>query len=140
MKFLRSFTLACALMLAAGCSSISTQKEAPYGDLKRVYVEHLLTDNDRIDEAMVKELRALGYDASAGPLTMMPEKVDAIISYQARTAWDFKPYLVELNVQLKASFSGKVLGNGRYYQASMFTKTPDEVVHALIPELMRSKK
>jgi len=43
----------------------------------------------------------LGYDASCGPLTMMPEKVDALLSYEERWGWDFRSYLIELRVELK---------------------------------------
>ena len=61
--------LACALLTA--CSSLTTKHEGDLKAVKRIYVEHLLTDNYRTDYAIVEELKHLGYDASCGPLTMM---------------------------------------------------------------------
>ncbi|MDB6093037.1 MAG: hypothetical protein JWM32_599 [Verrucomicrobia bacterium] len=118
--------------LLAGCSTLTTHRDPSIADVKRVYVEHLLTDNHRIDQFMAEELRRLGYDASYGPLTMMPDKVDAVISYRERSAWDFKSYVIELNLEVKANFNGKILGTGRYYQPSMRTKSPEDVVHAVL--------
>jgi hypothetical protein len=127
--------LGCFLLL--GCSSLTTQKSGDLRSVKHIYVEHLLTDNYHIDDSIVMELKALGYDASAGPLTMMPDGVDAIINYNARTAWDFKTYVIELNVIVKANFTDKVLGTGRYYQASVTTKSPEETVHEVISSLFK---
>ena len=133
MKISALLLLGCFLL--SGCSSLSTHKSGDLRSLKHIYVEHLLNDNYRMDESMVRELKALGYDASCGPITMMPDGIDAIITYNARTAWDFKSYVIELNVLVKENFTEKVLGTGRYYQASMSTKSPEETVHEVITSL-----
>ena len=134
-----SFLLLIGCMLLAGCSSLTTHQSGDLGSLKHIYVEHLLNDNYRMDESIAAELKALGYDASAGPLTMMPDNVDAIITYDARTAWDFKSYVIELNVLVKANFTEKILGTGRYYQASITTKSPEETVHEVITSLFKHR-
>ena len=67
---LPALLLACGLLL--GCSSLSTHRGDGLDRVQRIYVEHLLTDNHRLDHAMVAELRGLGYEASCGPLTMLP--------------------------------------------------------------------
>lgn len=131
-----SLLLLAAALLLAGCTSLSTHRNSALDGVKRIYIEHLLTDNHRLDESMVTELRALGYEVSAGPLTMMPEKVDAIITYRARVAWDFKSYVTEFSVELKGTFNGQVIATGSYRQASMITKTPEEVVHLVIQKMM----
>ena len=127
-----SVLLAFVCAFLAGCSSLSTKREADLKSIKRIYVEHLLTDNYRTDFTIVEELKRLGFEASCGPLTMMPEKVDALITYRQRSAWDFKSYLIELDVDLKDAFSGKVLATSRFYQPSVRTKSPEEAVHAVI--------
>ena len=129
--------LACALL--AACSSLTTKHEGDLKAVKRVYVEHLLTDNYRTDFAIVDELKRLGYEASCGPLTMMPDGVDAIISYRQRSAWDFKSYLIELDVDLKQAFSGKTLATSRFYQPSLRTKSPEEAVHTVVTSLMSKR-
>ncbi len=84
---------------------------------------------------MAGELRRLGRDASSGPLTLMPENTDAILTYDARWAWDFKTYLIELNVELHAVHPHKKLADGRYYQPSIKTKPPAEAVRAILEPL-----
>jgi len=126
-----------ACVLLVGCTSFSTHRDGDLHTLKHIYVEHLLTDNHRIDEHIVAELKTLGYDASCGPITMMPGGVDAIVTYRERSQWDFKSYLIELNVDVKANFTNKLLATGRYYQPSVYTHSPEEVVHKVIGTLFK---
>lgn len=126
-------------LLFAGCSSLDTHKDADLSALHRIYVEHHLTDNHRIDEAIVAELKSRGYDASAGPLTMMPEGIEAIITYEDRWAWDFNSYLIDLSIEVHANFTNKPLGHGHYHQASAITKSPPQVVHQIIDPLFKRK-
>src|ERR1035437_9259853 len=97
------------LALLTGCSSLDTHATAKLGDYNHLYVEHQLTDNHRIDELIIAELPAHGFDASSGPLTMLPDGVDAIVSYEDRWAWDFKSYLIELRIDVRAHFTAKPL-------------------------------
>jgi hypothetical protein len=128
--------LAClGVLLLAGCSSLDTHKEADYGHYRRIYVEHRLTDNHRIDELITAELKSRGYDASCGPLTMMPDNTEAILTYTDRWQWDFKSYLIDLELELHANFTNKPLANGHYHQASANTKSPAEVVRAILDPL-----
>ena len=118
-----------------GCSSTSARKIIPLDRFQRIYVERRLNENNRLDEIMAAELRRLGRDASSGPLTMMPENTDAILTYDARWAWDFKTYLIELNVELHAVRPHKKLADGRYYQPSIKTKPPAEAARAILEPL-----
>lgn len=128
------------VLLLAGCSSLDTHQEADLSSLHRIFVEHRLTDNHRIDEAIVAELKARGYEASCGPLTMMPEQgIDAIITYEDRWAWDFNSYLIELHLEVHANFTNKELARGHYHQASALTKSPPEVVHQILDPLFKRK-
>jgi hypothetical protein len=127
------------LALLTGCSSLDTHANAKLADYHHLYVEHRLTDNHRIDELIVAELRAHGFDASSGPLTMLPEGVDAIATYQDRWQWDFKSYLIELKIEVRANFTGKPLAEGHYHQASAYTKSPAEVVHTILADIFKRK-
>ena len=55
------------------------------------------------DGLLVAELRRLGREASSGPMTMMPQNTEAVLTYDARWEWNFKTYLVELNLELRTS-------------------------------------
>lgn len=107
---------------------------------KHFYVEHRLTDDRKIDEAIVAELKSLGFEASAGPLTMMPQSADAVVTYQDDWAWDFKSYVIRLAVQIRDARKDQPLASGVYDQPSMFTKTPPEVVHVVLGSIFTPKK
>ncbi len=126
-------------VVLTGCTSIYVDRR-PHTDfsrIKRLYVEHRLSDNHRIDETIVTELRAMGLEASAGPLTMMPEQVDAIVTYQDEWAWDFKTYLIQLNIQLRGAIKEQSLAFATYRQPSPITKPPAEVVRAIFTRIFK---
>ena len=123
----------------AGCSSLDTHKETDLSAIQRIYVEHHLTDNHRIDQAIVADLKARGYEASCGPLTLLPDNTQAIITYEDRWAWDFNNYLIELRLEMRENFTGKPLATGHYHQASALTKSPPEVVRQILDPLFKRK-
>ena len=126
-------------MLLSGCSTVQTQRD-PKADLshfKHFYVEHRLTDDHHLDELIVAELQALGCEASAGPLTMMPQSAEAIVNYQDAWAWDFKSYLFQLDLQIRDSRKDRLLASGTYRQPSMITKSPAEVIHVILTPLFK---
>jgi hypothetical protein len=132
--FLCAVTLALAL---AGCSSV-TSKHDPAVDLSHYhhfFVEHLLTDNHRIDEQIVAELHSLGLDASSGPMTMKPDDADAIVTYNDRWTEDFKKYLIDLHIDIRDARTDKPLTVGRYYQPSIITQQPSKMIHDILAPL-----
>ena len=102
---------------------------------KRIFVERRLTDDHHIDALFVQELRRLGHDASSGPLTMLPENTDAVLTYADRWEWDFKTYLIELTIELHTARTEKKLADGRYYAPSPKAHPPAVVVHDLLASL-----
>jgi hypothetical protein len=125
-----------AAMLAA-CSSVSTRHD-PAVDLTRVhrfYVERRLGDDHHLDELIVQELQHLGREASSGPLTMKPDGIDAVVTYTDRWEWDFKTYLIELNMEVRDGHSDKLLTTGHFYQPSMTTKSPPAMIREILEPL-----
>jgi lysyl-tRNA synthetase class I len=126
-------------LVLAGCSSIETRKVVDLSRFKHIYVEHRLTDDRRLDEMIVQELLRLGYDASRGPLTMMPDNADAVLSYEDRWEWDFKTYLIELTVNVRTARTTKKLADGHFYQPTPNSKPPAEVVSKVLTPLFAKK-
>lgn len=125
------------VLLLAGCSNVATHR-FPGADLtryQRFYVEHRLTDDRHIDEMIVARLHALGRQATFGPLTMMPEDTEVLVTYEDIWAWDFKNYLIELNIQFRSARRDRGLAYGGYRQPSMFTKSPDVVIARILMPL-----
>lgn len=130
-----------SVLLLAGCSSVETH-EAPKVDLssiKRFYVEHLLTDDHHIDDIIVAELKAMGKDASDGPLTMMPDNTEAVISYEEVWEWDFKSYLIALQIDVRRAHTDHPLAQGDYRQPNPVPKSPEAVVHIILAKLFNQK-
>ena len=124
------------LLLLTGCStSASARKVVPLDRFNRVYVERRLNENHRLDEVFVSELQRLGREATSGPMTMMPENTDAVLTYDARWEWDFKTYLIELTFELHTVHPRKKLADARYHQPAIKTKSPDEVIRDLLVRL-----
>lgn len=120
-----------------GCTSVQTHRapNANLGRYHRFFVEHRLSDDHKIDEAIVAELKALGFEASAGPRTMMPQSAEAVVTYVDEWAWDFKSYVIRLVIQINDARSDQLVANGVYEQPSMITKTPPDVVRAVLKSI-----
>lgn len=127
------------LALLAGCSSLNTRSVVDLAPFKHIYVVHRLTDDHHIDEMLVRELQQLGHEASSGPLTLLPDNADAILTYEDRWEWDFKSYLIELTVELHTARTEKKLADGRYYQPTPKTIPPPAVVRELLTSLFKAK-
>ncbi len=135
-KLFSLLVLSLAAVLGAGCTtSVSSRQVIPLDRFQRVYVERRLNDNHRLDELFVAELRRLGRVVESGPLTMMPEKTDAVLTYDARWEWDFKDYLIELNYEVHTVHPRKKLADARYHQPTIKPKPPAEVVRELVARL-----
>ncbi|HNC24264.1 MAG TPA: hypothetical protein PLU52_08670 [Opitutaceae bacterium] len=130
-----SLLLVCLAFVLTGCTSISTHSSTSLKKYKRVFVEHLLTDNLRVDDLIVAELQRRGYEVAKGPLTMMPDGMDLVLSYNSRSEWDFRTYLIEMSVSVRTVISGEEIAAGHIYQPNIRLKSPPEMVQALIGPL-----
>jgi hypothetical protein len=121
--------------LLAGCSSISARKVVSLESFPRIYVIQRLNENHHLDEIFAAELRRHGCEASSGPRTMMPEKTDAVLTYDARWEWDFQTYLIELNMELHTTHSGKKLADANCHQPTIKPRPPAVVIREMIDRL-----
>jgi hypothetical protein len=126
--------------LLAGCTSVVSDSKtvAHMAPLKHFFVEQRLNDNHGIDELIVKELQALGRDASSGPLTMMPDNTEAVISYQDNWAFDFTTHMVGLEVLVRLPRKAESLATGHYSNNGISRNTPAEIVHEVISTMFKS--
>ncbi|MFM8335033.1 MAG: hypothetical protein ACKOE8_01250 [Opitutaceae bacterium] len=135
---LRRFTLlALVAGLLAGCSAVNSRQVVDLNRFQRFYVERRLNENNHLDELIAAELRGRGKTAASGPRTMMPEDTQVIVTYDARWNWDFKTYLIELNLEFHTLYPSKKLADAQYYQPSLTPKAPPEAVRELVGRLFR---
>ena len=126
------------LLAFTGCTSVESQRDpaADFSRITRFFVERRLSDNYHIADAIVAELQSRGFEASAGPLTMIPEDVQALVSYEDVWAWDFKSYLIQLNVAVSHPHTRRMLAAASYRQPSLITKEPPVVVHRVFSRIL----
>jgi hypothetical protein len=131
------WALIAAVAATSGCvSSVSARKVMPLDRFQRIYVERRLNENNHLDELFVAELRRRGREASSGPMTMMPERTDAVLTYDARWQWDFKTYIIELTFELHTVHPRKKIADARYHQPTIKTKPPEDVIRELLEKLL----
>ena len=144
MKFRHSVSLifiGAAALLFTGCSTaLSVRKAVDLAPYKRIYVESRLSDNHRLDEQLARELKSYGIDATFGVATMRPERgIDAIMTYEDRWQWDFKDYLIDMQIDLRETRRNQPLATGHYHQAGITTKTSAEVIRLILHPLFHAK-
>lgn len=131
------FLAVVAALGLSGCSSLSAEgARADLPKASRVFVEQRLNDNHGLDRALVAELRALGYTAESGPLTMMPENTQLVVTYDAREEWDFRAYLIELNIAVRpARDYHHIVATGRYFRPALTKKEPAEMAREVVTKV-----
>ncbi|HXQ82348.1 MAG TPA: hypothetical protein VN775_13605 [Opitutaceae bacterium] len=124
----------------AGCTHLVTRSlpKADIGHYKHIFVEHRLADSYGIADEMARQLGEMGYDASAGALTMMPSEAELIVSYEDMWTWDFNTYMIEIDVQVRSARTDKILAVGHYYRPSMvFGHPPAAMIHEMLVKLFK---
>jgi len=133
------FPLLAFVLGLTACSTFNVHREAGANltGLKKLYVEHRLADGRGIDVLIARELQRLGYDASSGPLTMMPDHVDGVVSYVDQWNWDFSLYMIELDIEVSDPRTNKILATTSYFHPAMAGKSPEDMVQTAIDPLFR---
>ena len=128
------------LALVAGCSQITTRSvpKADIGGMKHVFVERRLADNYGVAEEIARQLKAMGYDASSGALTMMPVGTELVVSYDDMWTWDFTTYMIEIDIQVRVARTDKIVAVGHFFGPHVvFGHAPPEMIHELLAKLFR---
>jgi hypothetical protein len=130
-----------AACLLAGCATTVTVNKAPKADLehlRHIFVEHRLNDNHRLDDLIVQELQRLGYDAAAGPLTMMPPETDAVITYEDVWVFDFTTHMTALDLKVTDNRRHQPMVEGGISRPSVTRMSPEEMVHLTVLKIFRA--
>lgn len=90
-------------LLLGGCASYDRQFEhgRSLKEVKRFFVVSNLNDNRALDHQIAGALKARERIAEVGPLTMMPEDTQAVITFQDYWTWDFGEHLVFLKINVR---------------------------------------
>src|SRR5450432_2561172 len=128
MKFLplcRLLFLGCGVFLVS-CTSVSPQIERVRSlkGVQHFFVVTNLNDNHAIDRHIAAVLQSRGLDASNGPLTMMPDDAQAVVTYQDRWSWDFGDHLVFLSINVHQANSERQFASAVFQVRVPLRKSP----------------
>jgi hypothetical protein len=139
-RLIGALLAAAAAALLAGCSQITTRTlpKADFANKKHIFVEHRLADSYGVADEIARQLNLMGYDATAGALTMMPPQAELVVSYDDMWTWDFNTYMIEFDVQVRSAHSDKIIAMGHYYRPSMvFGHAPAEMIREMLAKLFK---
>jgi hypothetical protein len=90
-------------LVLAGCASFDTSidRGRTLRDVQRFFIVSNSNDNRALDHQIALALKSRGRAAEVGPLTMMPDDAQAVITYQDHWAWDFGEHLVYLKISVR---------------------------------------
>jgi hypothetical protein len=99
----RAFLWLSLALLFGGCASYDAHVVQGHSltGLQRFFIVTGPNDNHAIDHRIAEALQARGGKVEIGPLTMMPEDTQGVITYQDRWAWDFGEHLVYLQIDVR---------------------------------------
>jgi hypothetical protein len=123
------------------CSSLSshTEPKADLGGYHHVFVEKLLADGYGVDQIMARELRNMGYDATSGPLTMLPDNAEIIVAYYDRWTYDFTNYMIELDLIVRTARTDKRLATVYFHRPSLTGGSTLEMVDTALGKVFPAK-
>lgn len=138
-----AFFILTACVFFSGCASTQTHvadKDRHLRDTHRFFVERNLKDNHGVAESIVRALQGHGLEASAGPITMLPDSAQAVINYQDRWAWDFSEHMVWLKLGVRDPSAVFPYVTTTYNRQIALRTELDEVVNAVVSELLAAGK
>ncbi len=129
------------LSVLAGCASYDAQltRGQSLTGVQRFFVQSNSNDSRALDRQIVAALKTHGYEAEAGPSTMLPDDTQAIISYRDNWAWDFGDHLAYLQLTVREAKTGQPYGSATFSSKIPTTKASQLIVDGLIAQLLPPK-
>ncbi len=127
-----------------GCASFDTSFDASLeqgrslAKIQRFFVVSNNNDNHGIDEQIVEGLKARKLDAATGPLTMMPDNNQAVITYQDHWSWDFGDHLVFLKLAVRDPFAEQSYATATFTARVPLRETTPGIVGQLVGRLLEN--
>lgn len=133
---------ACAIIglafVLGGCTTSSVQIEhgRSLKKIQRFFVVSNLNDNHGIDRQIAEVLKARGREADSGPLTMMPDNTQAVVTFNDHWNWDFSDHLTFLQISVRDTKSEQSFATVTFSAKIPSRKDPADIVTNLVDELL----
>ena len=127
--------------MLGGCASYSTQVDhgRSLKGIKRFFVVSNLNDNHAIDRQIVEALKAHDLEADSGPLTMMPDNTQAVVTFQDHWTWDFGDHLVFLQIAVRDRRSEQSFASITFSAKIPLREAASETVARVVDQLLEKK-
>ncbi|MEZ0217869.1 MAG: hypothetical protein ACAH89_12095 [Rariglobus sp.] len=132
-------TLLFACAVFTGCASTDAKvvdKGRSLKGVQRFFVLRNLKDNHSIDKSIVRALQARGFEATSGPITLLPDNAQTVIMYEDRWAWDFGSHMVYLKLGARDPSAVFPYVTASYLKQVALSTDVDEVVSSVVNDLL----
>ena len=125
-------------LLLGGCATYDAQVDRgrSVSRLKRFFVVSNLNDNHALDAHIAASLKAREREAGVGPLTMMPDDAQAIVTFQDRWDWDFGEHLVYLKIMVRDPQAIQPFASETFVAKVPLRESPAETIDRLVGKLL----
>ncbi|HEY4301741.1 MAG TPA: hypothetical protein VGM73_12770 [Candidatus Didemnitutus sp.] len=133
--------IAVILVALAGCAAVNVSSDVTR-DVRgyhHIFVRTASNDSDHLDQTITQQLQRLGYDASFGQRTMAPDNTELYIEYQGQWDWDFRTYLIRLNLTVHDARSDVKLASSGIFHPGYSSKSPEELVRLALKPIFAPK-
>ncbi|MDB6114804.1 MAG: hypothetical protein JWQ83_1303 [Lacunisphaera sp.] len=129
-------------LLLGGCASFegNVDKTHDLAGIQRFFVVSNSNDNHALDHRIAEALVSRGHTAESGPLTMMPDNAQAVVTFQDRWTWDFGEHLVFLKISVRNPDDTFPFGSATF-EARVPSRDPlPVIVGRLADQLLKENK
>jgi hypothetical protein len=131
------FVLASTIILSGCVTSLTANLASGVSitDLGKIYVVHFEPDKRNFHTEIADQLSLMGYQATYGEESSIPEDAETIVTYIDNWQWDIINYMIRIRIQLRDKDSS-LIANGESYRTSLARKRPEEMIRETLEEIL----
>jgi hypothetical protein len=107
---------------------------------KRIFILSNQNDNNFLDAQIVAALKLRGYESECGPMTMMPDDTQVIVTYEDHWTWDFGDHLAFLQITARDRRTGQTYGTAVFRAKIPTKKSIPKIIGELIDRILADAK
>jgi hypothetical protein len=145
MKRASALPALCLLLLSlllGGCTTYEEQtvQGQNVASKKKFFVQSNLNDNHALDEQITAAIKLRGYEGECGPLTMISDEAQVVVSYEDNWAWDFGDHLVHLRITAADRKTNALLATANFTAKIPTTKSVSKIIGELLDRMFAEAK